>query len=119
MKKLSEFKDEKAIEVISELISPIFEIFSNAKNLELKDEQSAAVMFGKFFKNSPKAMMKIFAILSEEDPETYHCNGIEVAKNLVDLVSDKDLLELFISRRQTGDATSSASVSTITEDLKI
>lgn len=116
MNKLSDFKDEAAIVVVAELLSPIMTIFTNPKNQELKNEKNAFAMFGGFFKNSPRAMMDIFAILSEEDPATYHCDGIDVAKNIVSLVSDQKLIELFVSQGQTGDAISSASVSENTEE---
>ena len=111
MKKLSDFKDEKAIAVVAQLLEPILTILFNPENDKFKDEQNGFKMFSGFLANSPKAMMDVFAILSEHDVETYHCDGVEVAQNLLTLASDDRLTELFISQGQTGDATSSGSAS--------
>ena len=111
MKKLSDFKDEKAIVVVAQLLDPIMTIVTNPENGKFKDEQNGFKMFSCFLANSPKAMMQIFAILSEKDEEAYHCDGVEVTKNLMTLVSDSRLIELFTSQGQTGDATSSGSAS--------
>lgn len=111
MKKLSDFKDEKAVVVVAQLLEPIIAIVTNPENGKFKDEQNGFKMFSGFLTNSPRAMMQIFAILSEQDVETYHCDGVEVTKNLMTLVSDSRLIELFTSQGQTGDATSSGSAS--------
>lgn len=116
MKKLSDFKDEKAIVVVAQLLEPIMTIVTNPENGKFKDEQNGFKMFSGFLANSPKSMMHIFAILSEQDVETYHCDGVEVTKNLMTLVSDSRLIELFTSQGQTGDATSSGSASENTEE---
>lgn len=110
MKKLSDFKDEKAIVVVAQLLEPIMTIVTNPENGKFKDEQNGFKMFSGFLANSPKSMMQIFAILSEQDVERYHCDGVEVTKNLMTLVSDSRLIELFTSQGQTGDAKSSGSV---------
>ena len=111
MKKLSDFKDEQAIVVVAQLLEPIMTILTNPENRKFKDEQSGFKMFSGFLANSPQAMMQVFAILSEKDPENYHCDAIEVTQNLMTLVSDSRLFELFTSQGQTGDATSSGSAS--------
>ena len=116
MKKLSDFKDEKSFVVVAQLLEPIMPIETTPENGKFKDEQNGFKMFSGFLANSPKAMMDIFAILSEQDVETYHCDGVEVAKNLMTLVSDSRLSKLFTSQGQTGDATSSGSASENTEE---
>ena len=116
MKKLSDFKDEKAIVVVAQLLEPIMTIVTTPENGKFKDEQNGFKMFSGFLSNSPKAMMQIFAILSEQAAETYHCDGVEVTKNLMTLVSDSRQTELFTSQGQTGDAKSSGSVAVNTVD---
>ena len=111
MKKLSDFNDESAIVVVAKLIDPVMVILTNPDNKKFKGEKSSVKMFSGFLANSPKAMMEIFAILSEQDVENYHCDGAEVAKNLITLVADDRLIELFISQGQTGDANASGSAS--------
>lgn len=115
MKKLSDFKDEKGIVVASQILSIVMEILTNKENLA-QSGKSPAVMFGEFMKNSPNEMKKIFAVLSEEDPESYHCDGTEAILNMMVLANDPVILNLFISQGRTGDAKSSASASENTEE---
>lgn len=109
MKRLSDFKDSDAIIVVAKLLPPIMEMLVDPENKKLKDEKNGFKMFSGFFKNSPDKMMEIFAVLSECDPEDYHCDGVDVIQNIMTLANDERLVELFTSQGQKGDATSSGS----------
>ena len=115
MNRLSDFKGEKGVMIAAELLPVIMDILAIKENQEQKGETNAVKMFSAFMKRSPKEMMHIFAILSEEDPETYTCDGAEAMANMLILASDPILVGLFISQRQMGDATSSGSASESTE----
>ena len=116
MKKLSDFKDNSGIIVASKLLGIIMAMLSDERNAALKDEKSPLQMFSKFMENSPAEMHEIFAILSEQNPEEYHCDGAEAMLNMLTLANDPVIIGLFISQRRTGDATSSGSVSGNTEE---
>ena len=116
IKKLSDFKDEKGIIVASKILTLVMGILSNKKNFDQKNNKNAVAMFSEFMANSPEEMRNIFAILSEEDPETYHCDGTEALMNIMVLANDPVLISLFISQGQKGDAKSSASASENTEE---
>ena len=118
MKKLSDFKDEKAIVVVAQLLEPIMTIVTNPENCKFKDEQNGFKMFSGFLANSPKAMMQIFAILSEQDPASYHCDGAEAMTNILIMANDPIIMGLFLSQSQTGDAKSSGSATESTEEQK-
>ena len=109
--KLSDFRDEEAIVVVGELLDPILCILQDVSNRDVELSGNYVKMFSQIFKNSPKEMMRIFAILNRKDPETYTCTAVEVMGNIVSLASDAELIGLFTSQGQTGDATSSGSVS--------
>lgn len=115
MKKLSDFQDEKGIEIASDLLGIILDILADKKNQAQSTEKNPIKMFSAFMKNSPAEMRRIFAILSEEDPAEYHCNGAQAMENMLVLSNDPILIGLFISQGQTGDATSSGSASENTE----
>jgi hypothetical protein len=55
-------------------------------------------------------MLEILAILNQQDPETYEPNLVEIPKMLLELLNDKELLDLFQSQAQTTEKTSSVSV---------
>lgn len=111
MKKLSDFKDEKAMSVVADLMEPIMDIVGNENNKNAAKSKDGIAMFKGFFKNSPRSMMDIFAVLSEIDPAEYHCDGVEVLQNIMQLASDEKMISLFTSQSQMGDATSSGDAS--------
>ena len=115
MKKLSDFKDERGIEIASEVLSVIIEMLTDERNRAQNGEKNRFKMFTAFMKNSPDKMKEIFAILSEKDAKTYHCDGAEAMTNMMVLANDPIILGLFLSQSQTGDAKSSGSVSESTE----
>lgn len=110
--RLSDFKDEKAIEVVADLLEPIFNIVSNAENAKAKDD--GMIKFaGAMLKNSAKDVMSMLAILDDKEPSEYHCNAASVMRDVVNMLSDPELMQLFGLQRQT--QTSAGSASEITE----
>ena len=116
MRKLSDFRDEKGIEIAAQVLAIIMDILSNKENMDHTTAKTPLAMFSAFMQNSPKEMRKIFAILSEKDEKDYTCDGAEAMTNMLILANDPILVGLFISQGQTGDATSSGSASENTEE---
>lgn len=111
MKRLSEFNDERGIEVIAELLDPIYGIVSNVKNAEAKDK--GLIPFAQaMLKNSAKEVMHIFAILGETKPEDFHCNAAQALQNAVKLFDDAELMELFGLQSEITTSAGSASENT-------
>lgn len=109
MKKLSDFKDGKGIEIAARVLAVVMDILSDQRNLAMKGETNAVKMFSAFMENSPDKMKDIFAILSEKEPAEYHCDGAEALANMLLLANDPIIISLFTSQSQTRDATSSGS----------
>ena len=116
MKKLSDFTDEKGIEIASEVLSVILEMLADKRNQAQEGEKNKFKMFTAFMRNTPDKMKEIFAILSEKDAKTYHCDGAEAMTNMMILANDPIILGLFTSQSQKGDAKSSGSASESTEE---
>lgn len=111
VKNLADFKGADGIVVASKLFSIIMTILKDQRNLALKDEKNPLILFSGFMEHSPNEMLKIFAILSEQDPETYTCDGSEAMLNMLKIANDPMLMSLFISQGQKGEAKSSGSAS--------
>ena len=112
--KLSDFKDERAIEVVADLLEPIGRIAANPENAQAKKGnllQFAAAML----KNSKKEVMELLAILSDTKPEDYHCTAASILKDLLDMLNDPELMQLFGLRSQTREETASGSAAENTE----
>jgi len=114
--RLSDFKDEKGIEVVAKLLAPIGRIASSAKNAEAKDK-SVAEFVSAMLLNNPADVKELLAILDDKDPAEYHCTAATVLADALNMVSDPEFLELFGLQRQT--VTSSGSASENTEVQKV
>lgn len=109
--RLSEFKDEKAIEVVADLLGPIGRIAANAKNAEAKGK-SAAEFAGALLRNNPRDAMELLAILDGQDPADYHCTAAGILAGLLDMLNDPELMRLFGLRSGKGASSGSASENT-------
>ncbi len=94
--KLSEFKDEKAIEVVAALLGPISKISANPNNQKARSEGKNAVAFAQaILKNNAADVKDMLAILNGEDPKNYHCTAGTLIKDVFTMASDPDLMALF------------------------
>lgn len=98
--RLSDFKDEKGVEIVAKLLVPIKNISSNPKNDEARDEGDLAFAAA-MLQNSPRDAMDMLAILHEQDPKDYHCSAATVLVDVFNMISDPELLALFGLQRQT------------------
>lgn len=108
--KLSEFKDEKAIEVVARLLVPIGNIVKNRDNANARGgtqlEFASAILA-----NNPSDVKNMLAILNDVDPSEYHCNAATVIFDVMNMLADEELLQLFGLQRQTQTSSTSASES--------
>lgn len=115
--KLSEYKGEKAIEVFADLLEPISEILSDKEVTNgIQADLPKIVIIRKAMKNHAKAIVKILAILDDENPETYEVNFVTIPIKLMELMNDEALTDLFTSQAQTTEENSSGSATENTEE---
>jgi hypothetical protein len=105
--KLSDFKDEEAIEVISDLLAPIERIATN-KNTATAKGGTVLSMARAMMKNNAAEVKEILAIMNRTEPEEYHCTAASVLKDLMELLSDTEFLRLFGVQSQTQTSAGSA-----------
>ncbi len=109
--KLSEFKDEKGIEVVAKLLVPISNIAKNKGNVEAKGKsliEFAAAML----QNNQKDVKDMLAILADADPAEYHCSAASVLVDVLNMLNDPELMQLFGLQSKTPASAGSASEST-------
>lgn len=118
MRKLSEIKNEEALDVLADLLNPIAEL---SKDEGLKKVYSDKENGGKLpavqyaIKNHKKAVLEILAILDGENPETYEVNMIQIPIKVMELLNDEDMLGFFQSQ---GLIVSDASSGSVTENIE-
>lgn len=118
--RLSDFKDEHAIDVLADLLEPAAAIISNPEVAKVANKVDDGIKgkmeFAKaMLKNSREAVLEILAILSDTPAEEYHCNAATVIKDLLDILSDEELLTVFGLRQKKSDDESSGSAMENTE----
>ena len=115
MKKLIEFRGEEALDVLADLIDPCVEIFSDKKLVSLLRGKNKAEAAKVAIRGHKKSILEIMALLDGEDPETYSPRLLDLPVKLLELLNDKELVDLFSLQGQELNKTNSGSASENTE----
>ena len=115
MKKLSEYKDEEALEVLGNLIEPATEIILD-KEVVAKFKQNKLKGIALAIKRHRRAVFCCLAALNGEDEDSYTCNIVSLPKTILDVINDKDLLDFFGSQGQEMEEESFGSHTTTGEE---
>ena len=112
--KLSEFKDERGVEVVAQLLIPISKIVTNEKNSAAREsaQKNGASLLefaAALLQNSPRDVMDMLAVLDGKDPADYHCSAATILMDVFNMIADPELLTLFGLQRQTPASSGSAS----------
>lgn len=115
MKRLSEFKDEAGIVLVSKLMLPIGRITQNRAVAEVRlrakaEDRKASVleMASAMLAEGAGDVMEILALLNETDPAEYHCTAASVLADVMTMFTDPDMQALFGLQRQTPASSASA-----------
>lgn len=109
--KLSDFKDEKGIEVVAKLMLPITRIAKNEKNKASR--QGTQLEFASaLLQNNAGDVKEILAILNDQNPTEYHCTAASVLTDVLEMITDPALMALFGLRSKTQALSGSALEST-------
>ena len=113
--KLSEFKDDAALELIADIIEPATEILADPA---IKDAFSRSKMAAikVAIKNHKSAIKEIIARLDGKTPEECHFTAISLPVKLLSMFNDPDLQQLFTSSGQTAGENACSSASENTEE---
>ena len=112
--KLSEFKDDAALELIADIIEPATEILADPAIKEaFSRSKMAAIKVA--IKSHKNAIREIVARLDGKNPEEYHFTALSLPVKLLSMFNDPDLQQLFTSSGQKEDETACSSASGNTE----
>lgn len=108
--KLSEYKNEAALDLLVDIAEPAAEIFADKEISEaLKRGDKKIAVVKNAIKNHKKSVIEILAVLDGIPVEEYSCNVFTIPVKLLEILNDKDLIEFFTSAGQTKGAKSSTS----------
>ena len=111
--RLSEFKEEKAFEVVAALLDPIGKITQNKENAAFRENGKTLMDFVKaMLKNNAPEVKEILVILDGKTPDTYHCSAATVLRDMFNMLSDPEIMGLFGFQRQNPASSGSALATT-------
>ena len=116
MKKLSEFKDEEALDLLADLLDPCAEIFSDKELVGLIRSGERIKAVSKAIKEYKTEVVEIMAALEGVKVEDYHYNVFTLPKMVLNVINDKDLLDFFKSQGESDSENHSGSVTENTEE---
>ena len=123
MKKLSEFKDDEAMDVLVEILDPATNLIKNNefriaikgdKKNGIKPDRTKAIKVA--ITDNRKDVVKIMAVLNETPVEDFHYDLFTLPRMMLDMFNDKELIDFFRYRSETGLETPSGSVTENTEE---
>jgi hypothetical protein len=123
MKKLSEFKDDEAMDVLVEILEPSANLIKNNKfKLAIRGDKEKDIKPNKMqaikiaITENRKDVVKIMATLNETPVEDFHYNLLTLPKMMVELFNDKELIDFFQYRGETDLEIPSGSATENTEE---
>ncbi len=96
--RLSEIKDEQALDVLADIIEHAAEILSDDEVKRIYREDSKSKLVAYIIKAHKKSVVEIMARLDGKEPEEYSFNLLTLPKKVLEVLSDPELTELFTSQ---------------------
>ena len=97
IRKLSEIKDEEALDVLADLLEPVVAICQNKELVEAVRSNKHQLKIAQIaIRANKKEVMEILSILSDE--KEYHCSAISILNDAKTLFGDKELIDFFTSQ---------------------
>lgn len=102
MKKLSEYTDGDALDMIADMLGPIVSMTKNEEFMNIMNDKEATRLdkVQTAIKACKPEVMNILAILNGVPLENYHCSIASILIDLSSLLSDKDFTDFFESQGQ-------------------
>ena len=119
MKKLSDYKDEEAIELWANLIEPIGEIISDKEIANIANSNRSKIVLAKEILKRHKKEAKEILLTLDDTP----LNALNIVLRLVSLINElneyEEIADFFVLQGQTKTDNSSGSATENTEEEEI
>ena len=123
MKKLSEFKDDEAMDVLAEIIDPMVNMMKNKEFVlamrgnrqeKIKPNRVEAIKIA--ITDNRSDVVKIMAVLNETPVKEFHYNLLTLPQMMVEMFNDKELMDFFGYQSEKDSQTPFGSVTENTEE---
>lgn len=116
MRKLEEYENEEALDLLADLLGPVVMIFAEPDIAEFTRHKNYIKAVQVAIKKHKKEVLEIMATLEGVPVKEYRCNVVTLPKMLIDIMNDPLLADFFTSQAQTDSQTTSGPVTETTED---
>lgn len=117
MRKLSEYRDGDALDLLADIMEPAAEIMIDDEVRKAFENDTKLHAASVAIKRHKDAVLQILATLDGVPVEEYHCNIFTLPARVVEILNDEELLSFFTTQAQmTISATSSGPVTETIED---
>lgn len=113
--KLTEYKNEDALDLLADLLEPMTTIFTDKEVVERFKTDSTLKGVQYALKHYKKELIVILARLDGVEPKDYNGTLIKMTNQLMDIVNDEELMSFFTVPEQMDLTKSSGSVTESTE----
>lgn len=117
MKKLSEYKDGEALDLIADVMEPVVSMTSNKEFMKVMNDDAVPrlVKVQTAIRTCKNEIINILAILNHVPVDEYHCSVASIIADTADLLSDEDFLGFFGTQGQKtlGTVSGSATENTV------
>lgn len=114
--KLSEYKNEEALDILADILEPSIEIFTDKALIKLIQGKDKPKAISYAIKNHKKPILSILAILDGKKPEEYECNVFTLPAKILEILNDEELMSFFSSQLPTEGQIASGNVMENTEE---
>ena len=117
MKKLSEYKNEEALDLLADILEPITYVFAD-KNFVQKLQESKISAIRHVIKYHKKETLSILAALEGVPVTEYECNIFTLPITILNILNDEDLKNFFASQGlKIGEESSGSAMENIEEEV--
>lgn len=117
--KISEIKNEAALDMLADIIEPLSEIYGDEKVREYAKKGKRAKAISSAIKGHKKDVIAVVAALDGATPDKYEFDVITLFQKALEIMNDPELQDFFISQEQMAAQESSGSATeTTTETAK-
>ena len=120
--KLSEYKNEDALELLADILDPLSDIMTDGEFIRILQDGSTTKMaiIQYLLKNQSKQIIRILARMDGTPVEDFEVNILSLTTKLLDVFNDKEMVDFFKSQGQmlAGETSGSATENTeATEEI--
>ena len=98
MKKLSEYKDEEALDLLADILEPVALIMSDNTVKEAFDAGNRLKMISAIIKTHKAEIMQILAAMEGVPESEYHCDILTLPARVLEVLNDDAFMQVFTSR---------------------